>query len=69
MAKIMYGNYNDLPWMPNHKKDVDGKVMCYNEVLRDGSSQPAHVHGKNVQRYAYRTSHPSQRTDSYLRKG
>ena len=29
MAKIMYGNYNDLPWMPNHKKDVDGKVMCY----------------------------------------
>ena len=29
MAKIMYGNYNDLPWMPNHRKDVDGKVMCY----------------------------------------
>ena len=29
MAKIMYGNYNDLPWMPNHKKDVDGKVMRY----------------------------------------
>ena len=25
----MYGNYNDLPWMPNHRKDVDGKVMCY----------------------------------------
>ena len=29
MAKIMYGNYNDLPWMPNHRKDVDGKVTCY----------------------------------------
>lgn len=29
MAKIMYGNYNDLPWMPVHRKDVDGKVMCY----------------------------------------
>ena len=28
MAKIQSGNWNDLPWMPNHKKDVDGKVMC-----------------------------------------
>ena len=28
MAKIMSGNWNDLPWMPNHSKDVNGKVMC-----------------------------------------
>lgn len=28
MAKIMSGNWNDLPWMPNHAKDVDGKVTC-----------------------------------------
>lgn len=25
----MYGNYSDLPWMPNHGKDVDGKVAYY----------------------------------------
>lgn len=29
MAKIMYGNYNELPWMPVTRKDVDGKHMCY----------------------------------------
>lgn len=28
MAKIMSGNWNDLPWMPNHSKDVDGEVKC-----------------------------------------
>lgn len=33
MAKIMYGNYNDLPWMPNHNKDVDGKVMCWTKAF------------------------------------
>ena len=30
MAKIMYGNYNDLPWdAETTKKMLDGKVMCY----------------------------------------
>lgn len=28
MAKIQSGNWNDLPWMPDHTKDVDGKVTC-----------------------------------------
>ncbi|MCQ2554393.1 MAG: cupin domain-containing protein [Clostridia bacterium] len=26
MAKILNGNWMDLPWMPDHSKDVDGKV-------------------------------------------
>ena len=26
MAKIQSGNWADLPWMPDHSKDVDGKV-------------------------------------------
>ena len=33
MAKIQSGNWNDLPWMPNHKKDVDGKVLCYEKCF------------------------------------
>ena len=28
MARIQSGNWKDLPWMPNHKKDVDGKSTC-----------------------------------------
>lgn len=28
MAKIQSGNWNDLPWMQNHRMDVDGKATC-----------------------------------------
>ena len=41
MAKIMYGNYNDLPWIPTHRKDVDGKVMCYMKCI---AMETANIH-------------------------
>lgn len=33
MAKIMSGNWNDLPWMPNHKKDKDGQLTNWQKCM------------------------------------